>query len=217
VAERTVGESPPSVVRIQAVRHPGGVTFCALWDAREAVCGAEGDYQLHRTRHNDLGVRFIVSMPRGVALDVSTVNGALDVAGVTGAVAARTVNGAITVTIGSLPFAARTINGGIDARLDALPAGGAAVELATVNGSIVTDVAPGAGAEVEARTFTGPVESDFELDGPRSGHRLEGRIGAGGPALSLRTVNGSVQLRASGPIVPEPPAPPSRPAPPAPR
>ena len=220
VAERSWHRSDPEVVRVDVVPHPGGMTFCAMWEARESSCGPAGDYHVNGPKTNDVKVRFTVHLPRGVGVDVSTVNGAVDVEGVTAPVVANTVNGKIQAEIVRGPFTAHTVNGGIDVGLDALPAAATGtIALETVNGSITADIARGVNALIEASTVNGRIESALAIvaTGQTSSRKLAGQVGHGGPRLTLRTVNGSVNLSAregEGPApVPSPPTPPRPPSP----
>lgn len=198
VAQKRWRHSDPEIVRIDALRHAGGVTFCALWEARAASCGPDGDYQLSNPDKNDVAVRFSLYLPAGAGVDLSTVNGGVTVEGGSGPVTARTVNGAIAAVVRSAPFSARTVNGNVDAEVGRL-AGEAAGEivLQTVNGSVSAEVGGGVGAEVEASTVTGRVDNELPItDVTHSTRRLKGRLGAGGPLLKLQTVNGAVHLGA---------------------
>jgi hypothetical protein len=54
-----------------------------------------------------------------------------------------------------------------------------------------------AGAMVRAHTSNSSITSDFDVSvhsGMISKHRLEGKIGAGGPLLDLGTSNGGIKL-----------------------
>lgn len=220
VVERSWHHSDPEIVRVDAVPHAGGMTFCAMWEARDAACGPEGDYHVSDPKPNDVTVRFTVRLPRGVGVDVSTVNGAVDVEGVTAPVVANTVNGEIRAEVLHSPFTAHTVNGDIDIRLDRLPAPATGrIALESVNGSITADVAPGVNAVIDASTDNGEIESTLALvaSGQTSSRKLAGQVGHGGPRLTLRTVNGSITLgEREGELPESPPAPPAPPAPPSP-
>ena len=218
VAERSWHHSDPEVVRVDAVPHAAGMTFCAMWEARDASCGPEGAYHVSEPKPNDVTVRFTVRLPRGVGVDVSTVNGAVDVEGVTAPVVAKTVNGAIQAEVLQSPFTAHTMNGDIDIGLGRLPVSATGrIALESVNGSITADVTRGVNAVIEASTVNGEIESTLAMvaSGQTSSHKLAGQLGHGGPRLTLRTVNGSVTLGERAGELPE--SPPAPPAPPAPR
>jgi DUF4097 and DUF4098 domain-containing protein YvlB len=107
----------------------------------------------------------------------------------------RTVNGSVTVDARGAPVQVESVNGAVRARLADLPSDGA-TELRTVNGSVTALLPDAVDAEVALETVNGRVTSDWPLtDGdPASRRALRGTLGAGGPRLALRTVNGSARL-----------------------
>ena len=92
LVEKSWEHSTPQSVRLVALPGTSGVTICALW-GDQASCNPEGHYEAvggggHRS---DVAVRFKVLVPKGVAADVTTMNGALQITGVTGALNATTL------------------------------------------------------------------------------------------------------------------------------
>ena len=73
------------------------------------------------------------------------------------------------------------------------------MEFETVNGSVRVDAPANLSADVRMETVNGDLESDFPLtiQGRVSKHRIEARINGGGSRLTMRTVNGSIELRRS--------------------
>jgi hypothetical protein len=188
----------PDDVRIEVVEHDDGVTICALYPTgrrgRENECLAGGGGH-NETRDNDTRVEFTVRVPAGVRFDAGTVNGDVEVRNLQSDTEVRTVNGGVDVSTSGYAEAS-TVNGSIDAVIGSTSWPGH-VDFRTVNGGITLELPAGAGADVEAETVNGDITSDFPLTvsgrfGPR---RLRGTIGAGGPALSLQTVNGSIRIR----------------------
>ncbi len=199
--EKSWRNSDPNSVEMVAVPSERGVTICALWAARERRCGEGGDYRLHGVSKNDVAVRFTVSLPRGVKVDVSTVNGGVAIEGAAAPVAATTVNGRIVVHTSVGPVQASTVNGSIEAAMDALTGGD--IELKTVNGSVTAALPSTLNAVVDAATVNGRVETEFPLQvtGKISPRHVRGTIGTGGMTLKLNTVNGSVTIRRA-PVAP---------------
>src|SRR5437660_492352 len=145
----------------------------------------------------DGAVRFTVQLPRNVPIDASTVNGGLEIDGVSGPVEAATVNGRIAVNTSTGPVQATTVNGSIEANMQALTSGD--VRLTTVNGSVSAGLPLKLNANVDAETVNGRVETDFPVKimgkiSPRHLRGTIGTIGTGGPTLKLVTVNGSITL-----------------------
>lgn len=166
-------------------------------------------------RRANVNVAFTIMVPEGVHLDgVGTVNGGVEITGRYGRIEAGTTNGSVALedaagelaadtTNGSIrvsrfagPIEAETTNGNI--RLEDVTFEGD-VSAETTNGSITLAIASPEtlDADLTARTTNGSVSVDFPItlrDLSRSRRRVEGRIGEGGPAISLRTTNGSIKL-----------------------
>jgi len=161
----------------------------------------------------EVNVEFRVRVPARVRLaSVSTVNGSVSVHDVSGAGSLSTVNGNVTLDRGAGLFSARATNGSISLELLSLSGGlapergsGSAASLIarTTNGSVLVALPAGAGAELDAETRNGDFSSDLPLLARSfaAGRSIRGRVGLGGPLLQLRTVNGSIRLRISRPLV----------------
>lgn len=166
-------------------------------------------------RNARVNVEFTVMVPEGVNLsELKTVNGDVDVAGRYGRAEVGTTNGSVSVRDASGEFEARTTNGEVrfsrfEGRLEAGTTNGdielEAVTLKdglaaeTTNGSITLALAgPGSlNADLRARTTNGHITVDFPItlqNLSRSKRRVEGKIGQGGPQISLGTTNGSITL-----------------------
>ena len=197
-AEKSWRRSDPQSVQLVPVLTERGVTICAMWEAREMRCQEGGDYRLNGVKKNDVAVRITVELPRGVPVDVSTVNGGLQIDGVGAPVEAETVNGRIFVNTSTGPVQATTVNGSIEAVMQSLTSGD--VRLTTVNGSVTAGLPAKLNANIDAETVNGRVETDFpvKISGKISTRHLRGMIGTGGPTLKLVTVNGSITLHEAG-------------------
>jgi hypothetical protein len=212
IGEKSWRHSDRGGVHMMAVPSARGVTICAVWAAREARCGDGGDYHMDHVRRNDLAVRFTVKLPRGVKIDVSTVNGEVQIAGARAPVVANTINGRIRLRTTTGPVNAESVNGNVEATVEALAGGD--VDLQTVNGAVTALLPRNLNAELDATTLNGRVDTDLpvQIKGKVSVRHLRGTIGSGGPALKLNTVNGSISIRLAG----EPPTPPPTPRAPRP-
>src|SRR5206468_8981909 len=72
-----------------------------------------------------------------------------------------------------------------------------AVSLKSVNGGVSIALPPEANADVSAHTLNGGIQSDFSLQVKRHfpvGQNLDGKLGGGGPAIKMSTVNGGIHL-----------------------
>jgi len=199
-AEKRWRRGDPRDVKITAEKTSrGDILVCAIWEGRNTRC----DEDAYNSRghdswwdRNDVSVEFTIRLPKGVKMDASTVNGGLSIEGATAQVRARTVNGSIEAASTSGPISAKTVNGGI--RVKAGTIGDGPVEYETVNGSITLELPDSMNADIEMRTVNGSITSeDFPItvQGRFDRRRISGKIGKGGPELSVSTVNGSIRLR----------------------
>jgi hypothetical protein len=214
--EKSWHSSDPQSVQLIPVLTERGLTVCAVWDAGEGRCNEGGEYRMSGVKKNDVAVRFTVQLPRNVPIDAQTVNGPLQIDGVSAPVVAKTVNGRIYVNTTTGPVEAHTFNGSIDANMLSLPAGD--VRLVTVSGSVNVGLPVQLNATVDASTINGRVQTDFpvKIMGKISRQRLRGIIGSGGPTIKLETVNGSISLHEADANPnpnpnPDPPSAPDRP------
>ncbi len=152
VTARVHGNAATSTPTIKVVPHNGTVTVCVLWPGGNHTCGPNGNYSHSGSQRGDVSVELVVKLPKGVAVDASTVNGSVAVKALAAAVKARSVNGSLTiatsghadvksvngaidVSIGRGPLSASTVNGSIRARVPAgMPQG--KLDLNTVNGRV---------------------------------------------------------------------------------
>jgi hypothetical protein len=198
----------PEDVRIEVKRvgsGEGDVLVCALWRDVTEACDEQG----YRTQNNrnrrdrwsrdndddDVSLEITVRVPEGVKVDVSSINGGLDITGATSEVEAHTVNGGIEARSSGGPVRASTVNGEIDVRMGAIGTGN--LDFSTTNGSITVTVPDGLNADITMRTVNGSVGSDFPMtvNGRISPRRIAATIGRGGMKIDLSTVNGSIDLR----------------------
>jgi Putative adhesin len=196
-AEKRWRRGDPKDVRVEVVEAGSDIIICALWD-EDDTCDADG-YNSGSNGDDDddsdVSVHFTIALPKGVNVNVSSVNGAIDVREAAAEVIAETVNGRIDAASTGGPVQAETVNGAIQARMVSTGAGNLAFE--TVNGSVTVEVPDQLNAEVEMETVNGELRSDFPLTmrGRFDPRHIRATIGKGGRRLELKTVNGSVELR----------------------
>ncbi|MBL8230216.1 MAG: DUF4097 family beta strand repeat protein [Bryobacterales bacterium] len=197
VATKRGRKNNPEEVRIDVIPHSGGITICAVYPAAPGKPSNEckpGDGGRMNVRDNDVVVDFEVLVPADVKLVAKTVNGAVEVGGVTADIVATTVNGKVEVS-GSRNVEATTVNGGVTASMGATTWTGEH-KFTTVNGSINVELPESASTEIHASTVNGSIHSDLPLiiKGKISSRSLDATIGEGGRSLKLTTVNGSIHL-----------------------
>ena len=141
-------------------------------------------------------VAYRISLPREARLAATTVNGDVEVAGMLAPVRASSTNGNVVLQVDGEAVAS-SVNGNIRVSMRRADPR-SAMELSTVNGSILLLLPSEFRAYVDARTTNGSVGSDLPLqaEGRRSRSRLVGRLNGGTTRLTLRTTNGSIWLKA---------------------
>jgi DUF4097 and DUF4098 domain-containing protein YvlB len=143
----------------------------------------------------NMSVSYKIRVPRHVALDIESSNGAITVTGTEGKAQLKTSNGRITMVGLAGSVQAETSNGSIDAELTELASGDLSLE--SSNGGISVRLPRDARFSVDAATSNGGVHSDFAVEGGRTGRHssLKGEVNGGGSRLYIRTSNGGVHIR----------------------
>jgi DUF4097 and DUF4098 domain-containing protein YvlB len=155
------------------------------------------------------------NVPNRTDLKLTTHNGAVAVADITGRVNATTHNGKVTTEKVSGTAVLKTHNGSVtcreisgDAQLrthngsvkafysEAAPSV-CDISIATYNGSIDFAAPPDLSARVDASTHNGSINTDLPItvSGKVSKSRLSGTVGTGQGKLHLETHNGSIRIR----------------------
>lgn len=146
-------------------------------------------------KNNSTSVDYTLTVPRQSNLNrISTVNGGVEVDQVSGDVEASSVNGNVTATGLSGETELSTVNGSVKSTFAALKK---QVSLHSVNGSVTLALPPDANADISADTVHGGISSDFSLKAKKNfpiGQDLHGKLGEGGPAVKISTVNGGIHL-----------------------
>lgn len=152
----------------------------------------------------EVAVEYRIRVPYRVLLGaVDTVNGSVCVRGVEGGGDLRSVNGNVEVVESSGRFSAKTTNGDLRLELRHLR-NDEPINLETVNGSVVLGLPSNAQADLEVQNTNGdfysevPVTSTHSLPGS---HGFRAKLGQGGGAISVRTVNGGIRLVRENPGV----------------
>jgi hypothetical protein len=198
-----------SQIKINVVPGPSGLRIDTHMPKRE-----DGGWlaDLFNGGNVNAGVSYKVHVPRQSALAIVNSNGALQVTGtqgnarletsngritiqeVAGDLALKTSNGHISVVHAEGTVKAETTNGGIDAELTRYA--GHELSFETSNGGVSVRLPRDSRFTVDAETSNGSVQSDFSLDGGRTGkHNLKGAVNGGGPTLYIRTSNGGVHIQ----------------------
>jgi hypothetical protein len=146
-------------------------------------------------------IKWTVKVPRGVAVDLRTVNGGVKMTALDGEVRARSTNGGITgVALAATSVDAAVTNGGVEIEL-ARPVSSGSFDLEAVNGGVSIQLPAETKADITGRCVNGGISTadlSLEMVGEQSKRRLEGKLNGGGAHISLETVNGGVRISRGG-------------------
>ena len=147
--------------------------------------------------NNRGSVDYRLRVPRDADLrGIDTVNGDVEIAGISGAVNAETVNGSLRVDGLMADARLSTVNGSIEAFFHRFERD-QRVSIESVNGRLEVFLPRDADVEIRAETVNGSLRNDFGLavDKGFVGKDLRGRLGDGNARLTLDTVNGGISIR----------------------
>jgi DUF4097 and DUF4098 domain-containing protein YvlB len=145
---------------------------------------------------NSSSVYYKLNVPAGTRLEkIEAVNSTITVSGALGAITLETVNGGISATDLRANARLESVNGRLHAQFSSLVAV-QIVKLTSVNGGSEVTLPKSASATLKTSTVNGRCSVDQPIMlTTTSQHHLAGDIGAGGPRISLETVNGSIAVR----------------------
>jgi Toastrack DUF4097 len=219
--ERTVALDPQGSFKIE---NPNGLIRVETWDrpevlikadkfagSREALkdvrieIAAEGGRVEVATHLPEVfgflggssgSVDYRITLPATVHLEAATVNGQVEVEGVSGDVRVSSVNGSVTATDVQGEVRASTVNGKVEVSHRTLPAQ-AHHEYSCVNGTIRVYLPESAGGHFRLEWVNGSVDSDFPLDleNRRPGRQeVDTQLGEGQNHFKFKTVNGTIKI-----------------------
>jgi hypothetical protein len=142
-------------------------------------------------------IQWTIRVPRGVAVDLRTVNGGVKMMGLDGDLRARSTNGGITgVGLAATSLDAAVTNGGIEIELAKAVTSGS-YQLEAVNGGVTLTLPAESRADIAGRCVNGGISTPglaLEPVGETSKRRLDAKLNGGGARISLETVNGGVKI-----------------------
>lgn len=150
-----------------------------------------------RGGNNKSDVVYQIKLPRELGnVDLNNVNGAIKLSDITAAITAQTVNGLVDLANVAGVSKAKSVNGSIKAVLKG--AGSGSMEFENVNGNIDVQIMGDLDADLDAASVRGTITIDdqygVQVQKQMVGQKASGPIGAGGPPLNIKTVNGSINL-----------------------
>jgi hypothetical protein len=151
-------------------------------------------------------IEWTIKVPKGIIVDLRTINGGVRLNGLANEIHARTTNGGVK-GVGIIPslIEASAVNGGVEFELGAPLDGTDSIEMETVNGGVELALPSESKATIAARCVNGGVkvegleiskeEQSNDFDRRR---RLNGTMNGGGAKVNMSTTNGGVRLSRIG-------------------
>jgi hypothetical protein len=143
-------------------------------------------------------IKWTIRVPKGVAVDLRTINGGVKLAGLTGDVRVRSTNGGITgEAVMTSNIDAAVTNGGVEIELGSAPASSGSIDLESVNGGVSLTLPGESKADITARCVNGGIQINglsLDIIGEQTRRKVEGKLNGGGIRVMLDTTNGGVRL-----------------------
>lgn len=193
-ADRGEVQEVMRALRVDMEQRDGGLVITTHYP-RENGASSFFDWLINGGDDVEAQVRYELTVPRSMSLDVSNVNGAIRVTDVAGKHDLDTTNGKIEVARCAGSLDASTTNGAIHAELTKV-AQGSPLRFSTTNGRIEVALPASLAIDVDAGTTNGSIRSDLPVAATRvSENSLRGSINGGGTPLRIRTTNGGIAIK----------------------
>lgn len=178
-------------------------------EIREEVGGSTVRVESRPPRTSGFGgleIEWTVKVPKGLTVDLRTINGGVRLDGLSGEIHAKTTNGGVKgQNIIPETIEASSVNGGVEIELSAPLDSTDSVEITTVNGGVSLGMPSESKATITARAVNGGVRvNDLDIKQDEEPHeferrrRLSGTLNGGGAKVSISTTNGGVRLSRIG-------------------
>lgn len=178
----------------------------AKMEIREEVGGSTVRVESRPPRMSGFGgheIEWTVKVPKGLTVDLRTVNGGVRMNGLSGEIHAKTTNGGIKgvgLVVDSVE--ASVVNGGVDMQFAAPLDSSDAVDLTTVNGGVTIELPSESKATIAARAVNGGVRvsDDLQATQEEESHEFErrrrfnGTMNGGGARVNVSVTNGGIRI-----------------------
>jgi DUF4097 and DUF4098 domain-containing protein YvlB len=136
-----------------------------------------------------------LKLPRSISLEITGINGSVDVGAIEGEIVITGVNGRVDVAQAGTATNLTGVNGNIKISLARL--GESGLKITGVNGGVDIGFPAAIDADVDVSSVNGAVDTDLPITllGEQKSGQLKGTIGSGGKRISITGINGRVQLR----------------------
>ena len=198
--ERSSEHAPTAQVKVLST--DDGILACVLFGDNN-TCSQE-DYRGGSawTKHflpflrGETKVSGTIVLPKGVKLDVESVNGDVNVASAARDLIVRVTNGDINVGDSFGPLDLNTTNGDIDAGVGAVSG---KVKVGSTNGDIQLTLPTALNAALNMRTVNGELDLGFDGNITRKSKKaIVATLGLGGTPVDIETTNGDITVKRAG-------------------
>ena len=146
----------------------------------------------------NVDVRYELRLPRELGrVEVNSTSGNIRMSDIAAQIAIATLSGEIELSDVTGVATARTVSGNIKAELAQVPPD-RPMDFVSVSGNIEVNFNSDFDANLTAATTSGSIRLDDDfgitVQKPLVGQHASGRIGRGGPPLSVKTVSGNIKL-----------------------
>ena len=178
-------------------------------EIREEVGGSTVRVESRPPRMSGFGgheIEWTVKIPKGLVVDLRTVNGGVRMNGLSGELYAKSTNGGIKGTRLIVDkIEASVVNGGVEIELGSPLDATDSVELSSVNGGVTLALPAESKATIAARAVNGGVRVSDDLKATQDDEsqeferrrRFNGTLNGGGAKVSATTTNGGVRISKS--------------------
>lgn len=172
------------------VRVPTGVivNYVSTSNGMIELEGTQGDATVETSNG-----KIEVSQVKG-NVKAKTSNGKIELTNIDGFVDAHTSNGAVKIRGVAGIYGVKTSNGKIEAGIPAI--GDTDIRIKTSNGAVILYLAPELDANIDLKTSNSKITiQDIEIVATKiTKQQLQGKIGDGGPEISVNTSNGKIEV-----------------------
>ena len=147
-------------------------------------------------RH-EWSVSYRILVPRRYDIALTSENGSVDVADVSGHLDLGSENGEVTLNRVGGAIHLKSENGSVDVTLGGARLDSEGLDVESENGSVDVRVPAGFAAHIDARSETGSMAVDFPItvQGRLEPNHITTDIGGGGPTIRISSENGSVSIK----------------------
>jgi hypothetical protein len=171
-------------------------------EATDSSLLIKGDEERGRRGGPDVRQRVVLRLPRSIDLTIRGINGKVSAGAIDGMVHVNGINGKVEIAHAMSTTDISGINGKVSIALTRLAAEG--MTISGVNGKVELQFSEDLNADISVTGINGNVVSEIgniTIQGKMSPSSFRGKIGAGGPPITVSGVNGNVRLLREGTIL----------------